>query len=99
MATASETVLMCSKCKEKPRADQKGTNPWCLDCRAEYQKNYVSSLKKQTAEQSFARGVAAMKRCLAAEFYRCGGSFAAGEIVHLIMQAPGPSFEEGPEAR
>jgi hypothetical protein len=99
METASEAVLMCSKCEERPRADPTGKKPWCLECNAEYQRNYVAGLKKQTAQQSFARGVAAMKRCLAAEFYRCGGNFASGEIIHLIMQAPGPSFEEGPEPR
>lgn len=100
METATETPLMCSKCAKKPRADQNNRNPWCSDCRAEYQRGYVANLKKQTAEQSFARGVSQTKRIFANEFNRLGGgSFTGIEIASLIMQAPGPKFEDGDEGR
>ncbi len=94
MDTATESPLMCSKCEKKPRADRDGTNPWCLDCRAEYQREYSTKIKKQTAEQAFARGVAATKACFAAEFARLGiGQFTGFDAADLIQRAPGPKFE------
>jgi hypothetical protein len=100
MENATETLLMCSKCGKNPRADSSSTSPWCKECRTEYQRNYVAGLKKQNAEQSFARGVAATKRLLAQEFARlASGGFTGFEIANLIMQAPGPKFEESPEPR
>ena len=100
MESATETPLMCSKCGKNPRADAASTNPWCQDCKTEYQRTYVSGLKKQTAEQSFARGVAATKRIFAAEFSRLGiGQFTGFEVATLIIRAPGPSFDEAPTPR
>lgn len=99
MATAQDALaspsVMCSKCGERPRADATSTNPWCLECKAEYQREYVAKLKKQNAEQAFARGVAGMKKVLAAEFDRLGsGSFDGYEIAALIRNAPGPKFDD-----
>lgn len=95
MDSPDESLLKCSKCGERPRADQAGSNPWCLECRAEYQREYVAKMKKQTAEQSFARGVAATKRIFITEFMRLGiGQFSGFEVATLINRAPGPGFDE-----
>lgn len=100
MDLETKTVLLCSKCEKNPRADADSTNPWCQECKTEYQRTYVAGLKKQTAEQSFARGVAATKRVFVAEFSRLGvGQFTGYEIANLIAHAPGPSFDEGPKPR
>ncbi|HXI42315.1 MAG TPA: hypothetical protein VNH83_20195 [Bryobacteraceae bacterium] len=94
METQTASPLMCSKCEKNPRADQDSSNPWCLACRATYQRDYVKKIKSQTAEQAFARGVAATKALFAGEFSRLGiGQFTGFDVAALIQNAPGPKFE------
>lgn len=88
-------VLMCSKCEKNPRANPDSTNPWCAECKAEKHKEYLAGLKKQNAEQSFARGVAGMRELLGREFDIQGsGCFSGYEIANLIRCARGPQFAD-----
>ena len=91
----TQTAKICSKCNERPRYDESGSNPWCKECRAAYQKEYVAGLHKQNAQQSFARGVKAMREFVASEFDRLGlGQFNGMEAAEYIRGATAPKFED-----
>lgn len=90
---ATESTTLCSKCGKNPRAEPNGTNPWCKECRAKYQREYQETKKEMAKGKGFAAGVAAMKECLAEEFDRLGsGMFSGYEVGYLIRQAPGPAM-------
>ncbi len=94
--TSSETdTPLCSKCGKNPRADAESTNPWCKECKTEKHREYVAGLKKQNAEQSFARGITADREFLAREFARLGTSnFRGDEIAHIILTCHRPAFAD-----
>lgn len=99
--TNTEIVLtaICTKCKKNPRADSSLTNKWCLECRAEHQRNYRATLLKQTAEQSFARGVTAMRQAVMNGFGKIGMSTCSGyDALGWIATMPAPKFDAEPEA-
>ena len=85
------TAEMCSKCKEKPRADPDGTNPWCLDCRAKYMKEYRATVEGKAEAKGFARGARAMQEALAKSAEGMGsGSLSGYEIASIIRDMPPP---------
>lgn len=87
--------VLCSKCEKNPRADPDSTNPWCKDCKATAHRDYLAGLKKQNAEQAFARGVQADREFLAQQFYRLGtGYFSGQEIGDLMMTTARPKFAD-----
>ncbi len=86
---------MCSKCGKNPPAVPGSTNPWCKECKSDAHKEYVAGLKKQNAEQSFARGITADREFLAREFARLGTSnFRGDEIAHIILTCARPAFAD-----
>lgn len=93
IADAAEiAVKMCSKCKQNPRADADGTNPWCLDCRADYQRAYNEGKAERLKDTGFSKGVEAMRRAL---LQAMGGLHPAGQttnglIVEWIRDFPTP---------
>ncbi len=94
-APAGAAPLMCSKCGDNPRADADSTNPWCKDCKAQAHKMYVANLRKQNAEQSFARGITADREFLAREFRKLGtGNFSGDEIAHILLTCARPAFAD-----
>ena len=95
MATAEkQTVRICSKCKKNPAADQDGTNPWCKDCRAAYQREYSASLEDRAERRGLRRGIDAMRDAAAANLKFYGGAHFSGiEAAALVKRMPGPIVE------
>jgi hypothetical protein len=58
------TVKLCSKCRQHPRADEDGTNPWCLECRADYKRAYEAGKAEKMKDLGFVKGAEAMKTAL-----------------------------------
>jgi len=84
----------CPKCNLRPQAPG-GTVKWCLECRAEYQRNYQNGRTEMAKNKGFREGVKATKELLAREFEQFGGSqFSGDEIAALIRRAPGPKNDE-----
>ncbi len=91
---ATASAKMCSKCGKNPTAYPETTNPWCLDCLAEQKREYVAKLKKQNAEQAFARGVAAARTMIIRNFLRmAAGSFTGHQVAELIRGSKSPQFD------
>lgn len=88
------TAELCSKCKENPRADEDGSNPWCNPCRAEYQRSYNATKEGRAEERGYQRGVQALRAVLVAQFFAQGGNlFTATSVAGLILQVPIPQRE------
>lgn len=89
------TVPLCTKCSERPRAAGDGNNPWCKECRAEYQRDYEQRRLAMKEKHGYALGVKDMRELLAAEFDRLGFSqFSAIEVRDLILRALGPKLPD-----
>jgi len=88
-------VLLCSKCGDNPRADGDSNNPWCKECRAEYQRNYERLRLLKQERHGYAQGISDMRELLAGEFDRLGfAEFSAIEVRDLIRNAPGPKLPD-----
>lgn len=72
--TAETPEQLCSKCKTRPRADSISTNPWCLECRAEYAREYRALKKEMRESRGYAAGQSAMRDHLALMLDRLGSS-------------------------
>ena len=95
MTDETTTELMCSKCGENPQAYPGSTNVWCKECNAEQKREYVAKLRKQNAEQAFARGVTAMRKSIVNQFGRIGASQCTGfDAANWVMTSPAPKFDE-----
>lgn len=85
------TAELCSKCKKEPRADTDGTNPWCLKCRADYQREYNATKEGRAEAKGFARGARAMQEAIAASAERMGsGNLTGYEIAEVVRQMDAP---------
>lgn len=90
---AAGPAPLCSKCGKNPRADADGTNPWCKECRAAYQRDYEDRKMARKESRGFALGVQAMRADLARRFGELGfSSLEAWEVRDAILQAPAPQI-------
>jgi hypothetical protein len=83
----------CTKCKIHPKAGgPKDTNPWCLECRAAYLKEYRETLDWRAERRGLIRGIQAMREHIAAHFRQWAGrAFMGGEVSSIIDSLPGPA--------
>lgn len=87
----AEAAPRCSRCGKNPRAAADSNNPWCKECRAEYQREYEDRRLARKESKGFALGVAAMRAELARRFGELGfSSLEAWEVRDAILQAPAP---------
>ena len=85
----------CSKCGEGPRIG--GTNPWCLDCQAEYQAIYRVRLIERAKTEGFAAGVAAMRAVVMHRFRQFPlSAFNGSEVAATVqmMENPRPATDQ-----
>jgi hypothetical protein len=96
MATAETKVALCSKCGKNPKAgDEKDANPWCKECRAEYQREYKQRENWRAERRGIIRGIQAMREATAAYFAQWNGRpFMGGEVSAVVMQLPGPAVAD-----
>lgn len=82
---------LCSKCKERPRADSTGNNPWCRECNSEYNREYRENKQKQAQNKGFAEGARAMRNYLVGQLRQMGNApISAAETARWIEQQPSP---------
>lgn len=94
MPEETTAVQMCSKCEQHPQAYPGSTNFWCLECNAQQKREYVAKLRKQNADQAFARGVSAMRRAVMEGFSKIGASQCTGyDAAGWIATMPAPRFD------
>lgn len=93
MNSTAEDLKLCSKCGKNPRADQSGTNPWCKDCRADYQAAYAAGKAERIKDTGFSKGVEAMRHALldAAMKRNPLGMVLAGDVSRWIANFPAPT--------
>lgn len=93
MPETAEAVKLCSKCGKNPRADQEGTNPWCKECRADYQAAYAAGKAERIKDTGFSKGAEAMRQAMLAEAVKRNpvGMVQAGEVARWIANFPAPS--------
>ena len=96
MAAASKSeIKFCSKCGIHPRADQNGTNPWCLECRSAYQSVYNQTIIDREKKKAFADGIAAMRAAVAARFSHWPSAhFSGAEVVSQVQTMAAPEVSE-----
>ena len=96
-AKERKDLILCSKCGKNPRADQDGTNPWCLECRAEYQRSYNGLKIEMSESRGFCAGVTAMRHQVIAFFSQWPSAhFSGTEIAVKVQQMPGPGDLQKP---
>jgi hypothetical protein len=89
-----DAIVLCSKCKLRPRADSKGTNPWCNECRADYQRDYVNGKDAKARREGFAAGVTAMRELIGAKMRSFGFARLSGmEAAAVVRAADSPKPE------
>jgi hypothetical protein len=94
MATVEKEVKLCTKCGENPKAgDEKDKNPWCLECRSEYQKRRYQALDWRAERRGLIRGIQAMRESLSTYFRASGRAFMGPEVASIIDALPGPGVE------
>jgi NADH pyrophosphatase NudC (nudix superfamily) len=92
MAAPAKEIKFCSKCGINQRADQNGTNPWCLECRSAYQSVYNQTIIDREKRKAFADGSTAMREALAALFAHWPTAYFSGtEIASKIQRAEAPT--------
>lgn len=91
MATAEKEQKLCTKCGQNPKAgDANDTNPWCRECRNEYQNKRYKTLEWRSERRGLIRGIQAMREYMAEYFKRSGRAFMGPEAASLIETLPGP---------
>jgi hypothetical protein len=98
MATAEKpAVKLCTKCGVNPKAgDEKDRNPWCQDCRNEYQNDRNATKAWRDERRGIFRGIKAMREHIQRHFQQWNGRpFMGAEVAAIISELPGP--EVAPE--
>ena len=89
---ADAVELLCSKCHKNPRADANGTNPWCKECRADYQRAYEAGRAEKLKDTGFAKGAEAMRKALLERFAGRApdGVIRLSDLYHWLREVPTP---------
>ena len=82
----SAIARFCSKCGVHPRADPDGTNPWCLECRAEYQATYWKGREARAQERGYAEGLAAMRAAAVHRFQQFPSAYFSGAEIAASLE-------------
>ena len=92
----AETEKMCSKCKKNPKAggsDDK--NPWCQECRSNYQRERNDTLEWRAERRGLIRGIQAMREHIASHFVQWAGRpFMGAEVASVVNSLPGPAVAD-----
>jgi len=92
MVTAEKLEKTCTKCGNNPKAGgPEDKNPWCKECRAEYQRERVQGLDWRAERRGLIRGIRAMRECLSVYFRAMPRHLAGPEVASIIETLPGPS--------
>ncbi len=86
----TESKDVCSKCGLSPRMDPNGTNPWCKQCHADYQRDYRGTIDWRNERRGVIRGIRAEVEYLSAYFRREGRAIMGPEVASIIESLPGP---------
>ena len=82
---------LCTKCGVNPRASLESNNPWCKECRAQYQKEWQAMMKERANGKGYAEGARAMRDHISGELSKLGGSMVmAYEVARFVrgMELP-----------
>ena len=95
-AEVAESVKMCTKCRENPKAgDDADANPWCQPCRTEYQREHQKVLLWRAEHRGIIRGILAMREAVATHFRQWGGRpFMGAEVASVVDALPGPAVAD-----
>lgn len=90
-ATAPEKL--CTKCNERPKSGgAEDTNPWCKECRNEYQRDYRDGQSWRDERRGIVRGIKAFREGAAAEFKGYSNRhFSGAEVAFMLEQMTGPA--------
>ena len=100
--TAEKAEKLCTKCGVNPKAgDASDKNPWCQQCRTEYQREWRETLDWRTERRGILRGIRAMRETIKNYFLQYGGRpFMGNEAASIVDGIPGPDVApEEPELR
>lgn len=91
----TEGVKFCSKCGVHPRADADSTNPWCVECKAQYQAEYRAKQDWRAERRGILRGAQAMREQIAVYFrqWSMARPFLGPEVASIVEGLPGPRLE------
>lgn len=96
----TEQIQLCSQCKENPRANPGGNNPWCTQCNTRYQKERQVLAMSRVEAEGWVKGREALRRLLVEKLCEAGaGMMRANEVAVWIASVPGPNppvLEEEP---
>ena len=83
---------LCTKCGLRPKSgNSEDANPWCKECRAEYQREYKLRENWRAERRGILRGIQAMREVLAGHFRRFpSAAFTGAEIAHAAETIAGP---------
>jgi hypothetical protein len=92
-ATAEKTEKLCTKCKKNPKAGgENDSNPWCLECRAAYQRDRRETLDWRIERRGLVRGILAMREHVSNYFAGWSGRpFMGNEVSSIVDSLPGPT--------
>ena len=87
---------LCSKCKKNPKAGgAEDTNPWCNECRTEYQRERKETLEWRAERRGIIRGIQAMRQEVSSHFRQWAGRpFMGGEAATVVDALPGPKVAD-----
>lgn len=81
----------CTKCGKNPRADADSNNPWCKDCRAEYQRDWDRGKKERERHRGYVEGAAAMREQIVLALARLGNAqINALDTARWVREQPTP---------
>ncbi len=90
--TQTVSVKMCSKCHQNPRADTNNGNPWCKECRADYQRIYAEGRAERVKDTGYAKGVEAMRASQIAKLDEMASwaTLEVRDVITWIREFPAP---------
>lgn len=89
---ATDAKPLCTKCKKNPKAgNEDDKNPWCNECRTQYQRERAEGLEWRAERRGIIRGILAMRMHVAKHFQQWAGRpFMGAEVASVVASLPGP---------